>query len=233
MNEYMDILQICYENVCDIQNINYSILENKYNAILTEASNDSPSLLTKLWQKIEDFFEKVLITMKKMLTNVLVIIDKDRGYILRGFNDKDFKKSDACKAPEYSSEDVYKWALNEMAKIDELARNSEIDQYQFKEFPNPEKLEETTAAVELAELRNYKANIKKVENLRKIVKDKYRFYMSKSFEEKEGAVSLNKMAQVTREAVRLINKRVNIACKVVNAGFKKGYTPFMKYRKII
>ena len=241
MEEYMEIMQACYEATCNVQNINYEFLKEKYDSeVIGESSigEKAKDLLRKLMDKIEEFFNKVLDAMKRTLTRVVLIIDKSKGNILNTFaNNK--KGTKELQVPNYSSYYVQRWAIDQMNIVFNNIKKVNTENGEKVIYNPPFKNEEdkqmvdTKPSDELDELRTYKANIKAVENCRKYIRDIYRYETSKKTEETEGKAALNLAFQISQTAVKLINKRVNAACTVLLRAFKKSNRIGIQYKKLL
>ena len=165
------ITEAMYESISNVSNITFSILAESYNYLkengyemveedakefLNKKKDAIIAFFKKLKEKITTFFENVLYKMQGLQSKFLLLFKKAKEKGKIGF---DKLKVENKKVPDYTPEDVFKWADSEMKMV--VAFSSTDD-----DFPIPEETI-TTWEDELNVLKNYGKYIKDIKKAKR------------------------------------------------------------------
>ena len=240
------ITEAMYQNTVNANNINLAILADNYKylrengvELMTEASAKAKQKQGKLEaikkffktakDKVIAFFESILDKMKRLQAKFLMLFKKAQ----------DRAKSNYAKVvkditvPEYTPDDVVKWAKIQFKSLKENATT--------ENFPGKGKERKVTFNTELQIIKNYGSYIKKVNELKKafiecadkmekkalkVIGDgpsdeTYRTNpMGPDAAAKDVYTrALNAATLLAKEATNLILSRVNVSAKIINKAF--------------
>lgn len=237
------VLELCYEAEINIQNINYEILRDQYeNLIITEG--DIKQKAKDAWKKfcdtVQGFFKKVVEAMARTLTRVLTLSKKLDNAAFGSSYGSDSVMDDIL-VPPYTIDFVMAWVKYAIFQIDNTG-STEFETFEgyMKDRSNNaidiSEMKKTTYGVEKTQLNGYKTAVAFVKQQRNDAKTRYKYDYSTIDDDKSaaGKQRLKKMFAIQKEAISLIQKRVNASVKYITTAMRRSYKlGNVKYYKLL
>lgn len=237
------VLELCYEAEINIQNTNYEILKEQYeNLIVTEG--DIKKKAKDTWKKfcetVQEFFKKVVEAMARTLTKVLTLSKKLDNAAFGSSYGNDSVMDDIL-VPPYQIDFAMAWAKCAISQIDKTG-STEFEKFEDYAksksggFDDINQLEKTTYGVEKNQLNGYKTAVAFVKQQARDAKTRYKYDYSTIDDDKSaaGKQRLKKMFAIQKEAISLIQKRVNASVKYITTAMRRSYKfGNVKYYKVL